>query len=362
MQRGAARSAATTYDCDALGNLRKVVLPDGRIVEYVIDAQNRRVGKKINGILAKGWLYSNQLRIAAELDGGGTIISRFVYVSRSNVPDFIIRGGVSFRILSDHLGSPRYVLDATTGAVIQSLDYDEFGRVLADSNPGFQPFGFAGGLLDYDTGLVRFGARDYDPHTGRWTAKDPILFGGGDANLYGYVFADPINLIDRTGASAEGALNSLKDLFGWTTGNLPPESAADPSSAAELANTPGAENIRRVFVKNGCKSGRYSSDYQYSELTNTRNVTGQIVGGFVADVRIIGGGQIVIKAFNTWGLESATRLPGRSNRGNPSVQDMVNGAPLMYPKSILNDRTGPGAMTNAKLNYIWTEANPCDCP
>ena len=43
------------------------------------------------------------------------------------------------------------------------MDYDAFGRVLADTAPGFQPFGFAGGLYDHDTGLVRFGARDYQP-------------------------------------------------------------------------------------------------------------------------------------------------------------------------------------------------------
>ncbi len=34
--------------------------------------------------------------------------------------------------------------------------------------------------------LVRFGARDYDPHTGRWTARDPILLNGGQENLYEY--------------------------------------------------------------------------------------------------------------------------------------------------------------------------------
>jgi RHS repeat-associated protein len=34
------------------------------------------------------------------------------------------------------------------------------------------PFGFAGGLQDKDTGLVRFGYRDYDPDVGRWTAKE----------------------------------------------------------------------------------------------------------------------------------------------------------------------------------------------
>ena len=46
--------------------------------------------------------------------------------------------------------------------------------------------------------------RDYDPETGRWTAKDPILFAGGDANLYGYSFNDPINRIDVSGLYSAG--------------------------------------------------------------------------------------------------------------------------------------------------------------
>ena len=66
----------------------------------------------------------------------------------------------------------------------------------------FQPFGFAGGLYDPQTGLTRFGARDYDPETGRWTSKDPIGFGGGDTNLYGYVLAAPQSLVDPAGLDA----------------------------------------------------------------------------------------------------------------------------------------------------------------
>jgi len=65
------------------------------------------------------------------------------------------------------------------------------------------PFGFTGGLHDQDTGLVRFGYRDYDPDTGRWTAKDPILFAGGDTDLYGYCLNNPINLIDPGGLIVE---------------------------------------------------------------------------------------------------------------------------------------------------------------
>nr|MBL0716936.1 RHS repeat-associated core domain-containing protein [Desulfobacterales bacterium] len=56
-----------------------------------------------------------------------------------------------------------------------------------------------GGLHDRDTGLVRFGYRDYMPEIGKWTAKDPILFAGGDSNLYGYVLNDPVNFVDPDG-------------------------------------------------------------------------------------------------------------------------------------------------------------------
>ncbi|WP_374033379.1 RHS repeat-associated core domain-containing protein [Bdellovibrio bacteriovorus] len=78
------------------------------------------------------------------------------------------------------------------------MDHDEFGQILENYNQ-ISPHGFAGGFYDRNTPLVRFGARDYDPETGRWTSKDPILFNGGDTNLYGYVFSDPVNFIDPTG-------------------------------------------------------------------------------------------------------------------------------------------------------------------
>ena len=47
--------------------------------------------------------------------------------------------------------------------------------------------------------MTRFGYRDYDAYTGKWTAKDPIGFQGGDSNLYGYVLGDPVNFIDSQG-------------------------------------------------------------------------------------------------------------------------------------------------------------------
>jgi RHS repeat-associated protein len=100
------------------------------------------------------------------------------------------------------------VVDVATGAIAQRIDYDEFGRVLADSNPGFQPFGFAGGIWDGDVGLVRFGARDYQSAIGRWTAKDPLGETVGSSNVFGYCLQDPINLFDPAGLMTDYNIHS----------------------------------------------------------------------------------------------------------------------------------------------------------
>jgi RHS repeat-associated protein len=191
----------STYRYDALGNLLGATLPNGTTISYVVDGNGRRIGKKVNGSLVKGFLYSDQLRIVAELDGSGSLVSRFLYAG-GGVPAAMVKGGVTFRIVTDQLGSVRLVVDSTNGAIVQRIDYDSFGNVTLDTNPGFQPFGFAGGLYDADTGLVRFGLRDYDPGVGRWTAKDPAGFAAGDGNMYRYVSNDPVDARDSTGLDA----------------------------------------------------------------------------------------------------------------------------------------------------------------
>jgi RHS repeat-associated protein len=188
-----------TYDYDAQGALRSVRLPSGQTIGYAIDPSGRRVGKSINGSFDRGWLYQDGLNPVAELDSRGNLRAVFVYGSRPHVPDYMVADGTSYRLVTDLRGSVRLVVDTTTGAVAQRLDYDAWGRVVADTNPGFQPFGYAGGLYDPDTGLVRFGARDYDAEVGRWTARDRVLFKSTESNLYSYVTDDPINWIDPAG-------------------------------------------------------------------------------------------------------------------------------------------------------------------
>jgi RHS repeat-associated protein len=192
-------AGTTDYKYDIFGSLLRVTLPSGKVIEYVVDAKKRRIAKNVNGNVVQGFLYSSDLRVAAELDSTGSVLSRFAYATSSPLPSYMTKNGATYRLISDHLGSPRLVVDVASGAILQRIDYDEFGNVEADTNPGFQPFGFAGGLYDPDTKLVRFGARDYDPSTGRWTAKDPLLFRGNQTNLYNYALGDPVNYVDTTG-------------------------------------------------------------------------------------------------------------------------------------------------------------------
>jgi len=190
----------TTYGYDTLGNLITVTQPSGQVITYTVDGRGRRVRKTIDGVPVKGWLYADQLRPIAELDGTGAVVSRFVYGTKPNVPEYVIKNGETYRIVSDNLGTPRVVVHATTGAIVQRFDVHAFGELIVDTNPGWQPFGFAGGLYDPDTGLVRFGARDYDTQAGRWTAKDPIGFElGNDSSRYVYSRTDPVNRVDSSG-------------------------------------------------------------------------------------------------------------------------------------------------------------------
>ena len=199
-KRGAA--GTSTYRYDSQGNLRQVTLEDGRRIDYAIDPDNRRVGKKINGQLQWQMVWQDSLRPIARLKADGSLEATYYYADSPNVPAAMSKAGKLYRIIGDHLGSVRVVIDAETGEIAQRMNYDAWGQVVMDTNPGFQPFGFAGGIYDPDTRLSRFGARDYDAETGRWTAKDPILFKGGDSNLFGYVKQDPISKVDPSGRVA----------------------------------------------------------------------------------------------------------------------------------------------------------------
>jgi RHS repeat-associated protein len=219
-------SDVTTYDYDELGNLMQVVLPN-KTIDYVVDAQGRRVARKVDGTTTNRYLYGQGVLPIAELNADGTVKSQFVFGSKGQVPEYMMRNGTNYRFVTDQVGSVRLVVNSTDGTVAQRIDYDPFGKVVSDTNPGFQPFGFAGGLFDSETDLVRFGFRDYEADVGRWLRKDPVGFSGDDTNLYAYVNSDPVNNLDPSGllcilgSNADGSCHG-GGVYTWSVMHLNP--------------------------------------------------------------------------------------------------------------------------------------------
>ncbi len=184
-------SGQTSFSYDMTGQLLSVTKPSGQVVSYDLDASRKRAVKKLNGVAQRKWFYGDGLLPMAEFDASGNLTAAFNGA-------YIIKDGTTYRLLRDHLGSVRLVVDASTGAVAQRLSYSPWGEIVEDTNPGFQPLGYAGGLYDSDTGFVRFGARDYDSSLGRWTCKDPLGL-DEELNAYQYASSDPINYVDEEG-------------------------------------------------------------------------------------------------------------------------------------------------------------------
>ena len=207
------------FGYNAFDQMKSVRLSSGRTVDYELYSTGNRVLVSINQAKAFQNIYEFKDRIAVQFDHRTQATNEFFYSSSISSPDFMKYKNQYCRIIKDHLGSPRLVVNTKTGQIAQRMDYDVWGKVVANTNIGFQPYGFAGGLYDDTTQLVKFGARDYDPEVGRWTSRDPILFGGGDTNLYGYVFNDPVNFIDDNGLSAKD-ITRIRNTFARAVNEL----------------------------------------------------------------------------------------------------------------------------------------------
>jgi RHS repeat-associated protein len=214
MQRG-----DMTLKYSATGELLEVSWPDGKAINYTYDSMNRRVARTDE----KGteqYLYGNPnhpFQITAVRDNSGNL-SVYEYDDFGSL--FALKRDASlYYVTTDQLGTPRVVCDVD-GEAVKVLDYNSFGQQIGDSSPVFDlSISFAGGLLEVDTELVRFGFRDYDTVVGKWTAKDPISFAGEDGNLYRYVGNSSVNYTDSSGLNPFiDFVNGGADLLDGKTG------------------------------------------------------------------------------------------------------------------------------------------------
>ncbi|XXJ21655.1 RHS repeat domain-containing protein [Desulfovibrio caledoniensis] len=171
---------------------------------FAHDEDGQRVAKYRNGQFVEAYQWLDFVRLAAFHDGRHQY--EFAYRDGERTPFAMRRDdGTVAGLFYDQVGSLRVVADVDDN-VIKEVLYDPFGGIIEDTNPDLRlPIGFAGGLHDRDLGFVRFGWRDYDVRTGRWTASDPLGDKGGDPDWYGYCLDDPVNGVDPLGLMGKAA-------------------------------------------------------------------------------------------------------------------------------------------------------------
>ena len=266
-------SGTTTYGYDAFGLLTSMVAPDGTKSEFMFDAAGELLGIKQKGAWKQKFIYRSWLQPIAQLDDSGKVITTFIYVGGSNIPAYMVKNAATYRLITDQLGSIRLVVDVASGTVAQQIDYDTWGQVTSDTNPGFQPFGFAGGFYDQGTGLLFFGARSYDPSIGRWMSPDPLGV-NGEESVYVYVHNDPVNNVDPTGLTPVIVGNQITFNKEWVEkGEIKSIAAQNPFGDALILNSHGKRGGLAVDADGSDESsgtareiqvvaGRKFTDYQ----------------------------------------------------------------------------------------------------
>ena len=128
--------------------------------------------------------------------------------------------------VTDYLGSVRAVVDGQSGELYKASDYSAFGEendvvvpqhavipttqlatatlpdgtTIRDSYTGKEDQS-----LDFGTGYIDFGARQYNPSLRRWMTPDPLSEKYYGISPYAFCNNNPVNLVDPDGSKILGA-------------------------------------------------------------------------------------------------------------------------------------------------------------
>ncbi|UVT15737.1 MAG: RHS repeat-associated core domain-containing protein [Nitrospira sp.] len=191
----------TTYTWNARNQLTGISRT-GLTASFTYDSFGRRTGRTVNGVVTN-YVYDGLNPVQEK--NGGTVTANLL--TGLGIDEFFTRtDGVGSRaLLPDSLGSTVALGDGT-GALQTQYTYEPFGLTTQTGSANTNSYKYTGREED-GTGLMYYRARYYHPRLQRLISEDPIVFGGGDINLYGYVWENPLNYVDPSGyTAAAGAI------------------------------------------------------------------------------------------------------------------------------------------------------------
>lgn len=261
-----------TYTWDSRQRLS--ALSGSATASFSYDADNRRNQKTVTGT-ATSFVYDG-LQAVQEIKNSQTTN----LLPGAGLDELIARtdptGTVQY-FLGDALGSTNTLTDASGNTQTQ-YSYSPYGATTSSGTATDNTFQYTGREND-GTGLYYYRARYYDPDKGRFTAEDPIGFGGG-INVYAYVGGDPLGLVDPLGLDGLDPLWGAIDYAtgGWSPSQTTVDSAAGFGDGVSGALTLGLYSTADAREDMGINGGvdPCSDAYKYSKAAG--QVQGSLAG------------------------------------------------------------------------------------
>jgi len=317
-----------TYTWNARNQL--AAISGGVAASFQYDPFGRRVSKTIGGITQYLYDGANPVQEISGTTASANLLTGGVdeYFQRTDPA-----GARSF--LTDALGSTLALADST-GTLQTTYTFEPFGNTSVTGTATTNSFAYTGRELDA-TGLYFYRARYYNPQSQRFISEDPIEFGGGDVNLYGYLGQDPADDIDPLGLfGLDDFLNGLSDAI---------------AGAGDSLTFGGTAAVRRL-LNSGCDPANTSGTaYKVGEGIEVAAEIGLTLGSSALKQAAKEASRAVVR-------REARRLTADIVRGEGEVLHHVNplfghpgNIPTLFPTGGL-----PAALHSGPLNVALVDA------
>jgi RHS repeat-associated protein len=209
-----------SYTYDTRNHLVEVEKNQQILFQYGYDGDGRRIQKtewieSLQEYQTTVYIYSG-MNVIYEKNLNTGQYATYVYGPTGRIAKKV--GTLTDYYHTDHLGSTRLITDES-GNTVTDISYTPFGESVLNGEE--DSYLYTGKETD-GTGLYYYGARYYDPQTGRFITKDALrgdIKNPQSLNLYTYCLNNPLRYVDPLGFDA---LDSVQDVFEYLF-NMDPE-------------------------------------------------------------------------------------------------------------------------------------------
>ncbi len=175
--------------------------------EYGYNAEDYRCYKNVqeNGFFDETYYFYEGTHVIMEADSTGTINAHNMY--GTHLAARTVDGQSCYYLYNAH-GDVVMLMDAVTGEVAGTYQYDAFGTLLWSDGYADNNITYAGYQYDEESGLYYLNARYYDSTTARFLTEDTYRGRQNDPlslNRYTYCQNNPVHYTDPSGHSFLGA-------------------------------------------------------------------------------------------------------------------------------------------------------------